>query len=230
VEVHRLRAVPLCLALAALLAAAAPLPATASTAPCAGVVVVAARGSGQPPGAGIELQLLARALDDRVGGVAVLPVRYPASPLGGALWDPDAFARGVRQGARQLVASTLREARRCPGSDLVWAGFSQGALAVRTAMAQVDRPLADAVVLLADPQRRPGDVVDRGPAAADAGGDEGLPVPRPWADRTTSWCAAGDPVCDPAAGNVLGGLLLHAQRYRSPALVGAAADAVAASL
>jgi hypothetical protein len=235
-----LAAVLVLVAVLALVTASPPAAAPAGAAErraCPDVLVLGARGSGQRAGAGPEVGRLAGRLGDvdRVGSVALIPVRYDASPFGGPLLDPLGFERAVRSGAGRLLAQTAREVRRCPAADLVWAGFSQGALVVRAAM---DRVEADevaavaAVVLLADPARMPGDVVDRGPAASSAGTGpaRGRAVPSAWAERTTSWCIAGDPVCDSGADRPLAGLLAHAQGYRDPAVLAPVVEAVVDSV
>jgi hypothetical protein len=83
------------------------------------VQVVFARGTDEPPGVGPEGQAFVDALRSRVGGrsVEVYPVAYPAS---------DRWATGV-DGIRDAGAHVVSTAGDCPQTEMVLAGYSQGA-------------------------------------------------------------------------------------------------------
>jgi cutinase len=197
---------------------------------CADVIVLGARGSGQPVGPGADVAAMTEALAAMIAPrtVSTEAVDYVASPIGVALADPQAFAAGVRAGAQALRGQTAALSTRCADAAIVWAGYSQGALVVRTAMEGIvpTRVDVDAVVLLADPDRAPDDPVNRGTAAGGAPGRE-RPVAPAWTSITWSWCLSGDPVCDDDADDLVAGLALHGTGYRELGVVEVAAAEVA---
>ncbi|MGE2735832.1 cutinase family protein [Mycolicibacterium vaccae] len=109
------------LALAPIVVAGWPLaaPAWAQSAPCPDVEVVFARGTFEPPGIGATGQAFVDALRARTGprSVEVYPVNYPAS------LDFATAAMGVIDASNRVISTTAR----CPDTDVVVGGFSQGA-------------------------------------------------------------------------------------------------------
>ncbi|CAN5313091.1 cutinase Cut1 [soil metagenome] len=217
---------------------AAVEPAPAPITPCAPVIIVGARGSGQPVGAGAEVRDTAAQLTAIAGEgtVATEAVVYDASPIGVALFNPQAFAAGVAVAARALRAQTSALQQRCPDSRIVWMGFSQGALVVRDAMADIPEPAqagVSAVVLMGDPDRAPGDPANRGtipPTTGAPPGSRQRPLPPAWTPVSTTWCLQGDPFCDADAGDLGEGLALHAVGYREQGLTQQAAVELAGLL
>lgn len=226
--------------------AVAPTPTPTPVAPppppaeCAPVVVLGARGSGQPPGVGAEVAEVVASLQTTGTPVTAEAVDYAASPIADALLAPELFVTSVLTGARALRVQTAALLERCPGARVVWAGYSQGALVVRAAIDNAPDPAAEGVggvVLLADPSRAPLDPVNRGSAPPEVGGPQSAdpsavagPVSAAWAPLTTSWCLAGDPFCDGSTTDTFGGILIHTQGYREQGITTQAAAEAATLL
>jgi cutinase len=94
----------------------------ASAAPCPDVEIVFARGTFEPPGAGVTGQAFVDALTARLGGrsIDVYPVNYPAS------LDFATAADGVVDSANKVRDT----AANCPNTKVVLGGYSQGAAVV----------------------------------------------------------------------------------------------------
>jgi cutinase len=93
----------------------------ASAAGCSAVEVVFARGTGQPAGVGREGQAFVSALKNKVGGVSVYAVNYPAS---------DDFIAGAAAGANDASAHIQGTMANCPNTKIVLGGYSQGAAVI----------------------------------------------------------------------------------------------------
>ncbi|MBF6333665.1 cutinase family protein [Nocardia transvalensis] len=175
-------------AVALLLAAGIPLTtAPAWAAPtCAGVDVVAARGTAEPGVLGAEVgDPLFDAIATRAPlSVTAHRVDYPADLL-----DPWSIPRGTAD----LVAHLIRQAGACPAQRFVLVGYSQGAVVVQASLG------SDATLLVPGLSRLPVDLAS-GIAAVVLFGDPlqraGADVPDRFRDRTRHFCAPGDPVCD----------------------------------
>lgn len=185
-------------ALAAISAWALCVPAlaapSASAQSCPDVEVVFARGTGEDPGVGPTGQAFVNSLRPRVGGrsFAVYPVHYPASDQ----WDT-----GV-EGIKDAGAHVVSMAGRCPNTQMVLGGYSQGAAVMGFVTspavpdgvdpATVPKPLqpevADhvaAVVLFGAPNGR----------AMDFLGEPALVIGPLYQAKTIQVCAAEDPIC-----------------------------------
>lgn len=170
--------------LAVLAAACAPPPAApgdaALAAPCARVLLVTARGSGDPPDSA-EVAAMEAGLRDRLGRRAVRAVElgdldddgvidpggYPAPAAAAAFgFDPDAdssagdllllggYNTGRRIGSAELARLLVGRAERCPRERIVLSGYSMGAHAVAVgtrALPGAVRDRVDAVALFGDP-------------------------------------------------------------------------------
>ncbi|MFO7163248.1 hypothetical protein MHAS_00213 [Mycolicibacterium hassiacum DSM 44199] len=120
------------------------------------------------------------------------------------------FMGSVDTGTAALGQQFQRFVERCPGSKVVLAGYSQGAMVVhRNLHALADNPNLAAVLLIADGDRRPDDpTVNIGTAASVPGRGKGVaqdwpilahapaPLPPAIGVRTISVCDLGDAVCD----------------------------------
>jgi cutinase len=93
----------------------------ASAAGCSAVEVVFARGTGQPAGVGREGQAFVSALKNKVRGVSVYAVNYPAS---------DDFIAGAAAGANDASAHIQGTVANCPNTKIVLGGYSQGAAVI----------------------------------------------------------------------------------------------------
>lgn len=179
------------LATVALSEAAAP---TAAAEPCPDVQVVFARGTGEPPGVGPTGQAFIDALRPRVGdrSFEVYPVNYPAI---------DVWNTGI-EGIRDAGAHVVSMAERCPKTDLVLGGFSQGAAVMgfvtsaevpagvdpATVPKPLDPDIAEhvaAVVLFGMPNVRASNFLGTPPVVIG-------PL---YEDKTVELCAVDDPVC-----------------------------------
>lgn len=215
---------------------------------CDDVIIVAARGSGQPAGSGgVQVEAFAsqlrQTLPDRA--VDVIPLEYPATPIGVGGDIAGSIAAGVAT-LTDLLEDGVGD---CPDAHVALVGYSQGALVLRQMMeepaaAAVASAAADAVVLLADPAR---DGADPGVSHVGDALDavDGLvsprPVPATWPLPVVSVCARGDLFCAASFTDGLAALGAaqepgseppdtHASAYLQPDLATAAATAAVAAL
>jgi S-adenosylmethionine-dependent methyltransferase len=198
---------------------------------CADVYLIGSRGSGQEPagrdayrGLGPEVyQFSARLAADLRSAdrsYAYLANPYPAvaiSPGGtnadGWMWNLAGLVTKLPVGAYDSsvsagVTGTLAVVRAviaiCPATDVLLAGYSQGAQVAGDAYQQltaVERTHVLGVFLLADPRRNAADrASDAGSAQVAEGGRAELsarpafPATRP--QRVLSYCRDGDPACE----------------------------------
>lgn len=145
-----------------------------SSGDCADVLLLVARGTGEPGTLGFIVgDPLFAALQDQVGERAsASPVDYPASAD---------FSGGVRQGAADVVDQLTAQVEECPDQQFALAGYSQGAMVMVQALNDLPDDAAErvaAVVLFGNPVRALGT------------GD--------FADRTLDICANGDTICGSA--------------------------------
>ena len=157
---------------------------------CSDVMVVFARGTGEPPGVGRVGQALVDALRPQLGGrtLGVYGVNYPAS------YD---FVLAT-DGAADAVNFITNTARTCPDTRIVLGGFSQGA-AVVDMLAGVP-PLGNRIGAIGP--RLPSDVAGNVAAVAVFGNPAtkfGNPITSAplFAGRAIDLCRDGDPICSP---------------------------------
>ncbi|KGM14008.1 cutinase family protein [Cellulomonas bogoriensis] len=163
------------------LPAAAPL----SAGSCPDVQVVFARGTGERAGLGIIGRPFARALADELPGMTVTShaVDYAAA----------ASQRSAGPGATAMTDHVTAMAARCPGTQFVLGGYSQGATVTSIALGiragtttgrAIPDELSDrvaAVVVFGNPLGM------RGQTIASAS--------RTYADRAKDYCNSGDSIC-----------------------------------
>jgi cutinase len=146
---------------------------------CADVLLLAARGTGEPGTLGVVVgDPLRRALHERVGSASAAPVDYPAATI---------TLNGILRGAENVVDELTRQAEACPDQQFALAGYSQGAMVILTSLNDLPPDLADrvaAVVLFGNPLRARGT------------GE--------FVDRTMDICATGDEICHGGPGNGTG--------------------------
>lgn len=177
--------------LAASAVAGAPF---ASAAPCPDVEVTFARATTEPPGIGSVGQAFVDSLRSQVGGksVGVYAVDYPAS---------EDFVPSASAGAANASAHVQDMAANCPATRLVLGGYSQGAIVIN---------LITAIPVSVGgftPAPMPPEVADHVAAVAVFGNPAGRYVGVPltaispvYGAKAIDLCAAGDPICSPAAG------------------------------
>ncbi|AQA06122.1 cutinase [Mycobacterium sp. MS1601] len=140
------------------------------------------------------------------------PVIYPAAevPLDGGILDWAGFIGSVDQGTGALAAQYANFVAQCPGSKVVLAGYSQGAMVVHRNLQALDAsPNLSAALLIADGDRRPDNpTLNMGTASLVPGKRLGVaqdwpilahapgPLPATVGSRTISVCDFGDAVCD----------------------------------
>ena len=208
---------------------------------CPDVAMIAARGSGQADGAGSQLEGTFAALRAALPGVTMelLPVPYPALGAENALLSPAAFAASIDQGVRAMRRQARELADQCPATDLVLAGFSQGAMVTHAALRDpATARRAEAALLMADGFRTRVDRVAYlpiGPARARgvvvANARSAAPGPLRMPAKAVGACLAGDVVCDWSAdADLAAGLRLHSTGYLDPRVQQAAAAAIAVRL
>lgn len=169
--------------------------------PCPDIAVAFARGTGEPPGLGgvgnaFVDSLRAQAFPRTVGSHGVI---YPAS---GDFSGGPAFTMNIADGIRDGAGHVQGVIAACPNTQVVLAGFSQGAVVMAFitsgtvptgvpptfAGPPMPPPVADhvaAVVLFGKPSGQP--MVKYGAPLAAVGG--------PYVAKTMEFCAPGDPVC-----------------------------------
>jgi cutinase len=159
----------------------------ASAAGCSPVEVVFARGTGQPAGVGREGQAFVSALKNKVRGVSVYAVDYPAS---------DDFISGTAAGANDASAHVQGTVANCPNTKIVLGGYSQGA-AVIDAITTAGNPTLGFDNIL------PPEVADH-VAAVAVFGNPSNKVGRPltslsplYGEKAIDLCNGADPVCSP---------------------------------
>jgi len=181
---------------AALLAAAAlvvtsSIASSSSAQQCADVEVVFARGSGELPGLGIVGGPVVNQVRAKLAGrtVASYAVNYAA----------DVAQLSAGAGATDVTNHIVAVAARCPETEFVLGGYSQGASVMDIALG-VPNFLGAGKAIPAELQPRIKAVVLFGNPLALTGGK--VTNNRTWGSRTKEFCNLGDPVC--AAGfNVL---------------------------
>ncbi|MFN6545967.1 cutinase family protein [Mycolicibacterium nivoides] len=139
-------------------------------------------------------------------------VVYPAAPVpaDGDLLGWGGFMSSVDAGVAALANQYAAFTQQCPASEVVLAGYSQGAMVVHRNLAALSTsPNLAAALLVADGDRLPADpTVNLGTATALPGTGKGVaqdwpilahapaPLPVSVGSRTISVCDRGDAVCD----------------------------------
>ncbi|MBP2454023.1 cutinase family protein [Mycolicibacterium lutetiense] len=139
-------------------------------------------------------------------------VAYPAAPVpaDGDLLGWGGFMSSVDAGVAALANQYAGFTQRCPSSEVVLAGYSQGAMVVHRNLATLaESPNLTAALLVADGDRLPADpTVNLGTATMVSGTGKGVAqdwpllahAPAPLlpsvGSRTISVCDRGDAVCD----------------------------------
>jgi acetylxylan esterase len=204
--------------------AAGPASAVAAKTDCTPVRIIAARATGESPGAGV-IGSLARLVKGQLSApVTREALAYPATLAH--------YARSAAKGDKALAAGLARDAQRCPSQVFVLLGYSQGAQvvgdvlggggggALGTVTPGVPAALARkivAVIQMGDPRRMPGLAFDKGTAPGATG-----QYPRRqsqslagFAAKIRSYCDTGDPIC--ARGNNLQADFGYTDRYNRSA-------------
>ncbi|MBU9763641.1 cutinase family protein [Mycobacterium sp. TNTM28] len=139
-------------------------------------------------------------------------VVYPAAPVpeDGDVLGWAGFMSSVDAGVAALGNQYAAFTRQCPDTEVVLAGYSQGAMVVHRNLAALsDSPNLTAALLVADGDRLPSDpTVNLGTATAVRGAGKGVAqdwpilshapaaLPASVGSRTISVCDRGDAVCD----------------------------------
>jgi hypothetical protein len=207
-------------------ATAAPAMATASTASCAAVHIIAARGSTEAQGDGSMGALATLIQGDVNATVSQEAVVYPATL--------NNYASSVAQGDSAMAADIANAVSACPNEKLVLLGYSQGGQIVGDVLAgggggpklgpeTAPIPAAQAAQVVAaiqfgDPRHQPNlEPTDLG---TDPGAQGIFPVQAgqsraAFTGILRSWCDTGDPFC--AGGNNLSAHLDYPQKYDTAA-------------
>jgi Cutinase len=181
-------------------------PVTPAGGACPDTSIIGARGSGQSGygdqvGGVVEAAMTSLATLGR--SVTADALDYPAISItdsfGLALFNGD-YERSVEAGVEALEASLSDIATRCPATEVVLVGYSQGSQVIKLALQGVDPRLRiGGVILLADPMRDPTQrgIVRLGNPAVDRDGTFGaLAVPERMRPVTIDVCADGDGICE----------------------------------
>ena len=190
-----------------------------SAAACPTLKFFGVRGSGetanQDNGYGPTVWSLKNDLGALVDGLSATAIPYPAIPVlsGGINYEVD-YNESVSVGVLHLLTSFYAFKAKCPQTDVVFGGYSQGADVVL----QTFRDLSSAdqarvfVVTLGDPHFNPKQTwIDEGnfnprlqAILVHFWGDPPHSFPRSDAGHVQSWCSQGDPICNYHAGDGLG--------------------------
>lgn len=197
-------------AVTAITGAVAVSSAPAAAAPgCPSTEVVFARGTAEAGAPlGVTGLSFSEALKNRLPGktVRTTAVNYPASSN---FSDRTAFVRNVVRGIDDAQAKIESIARRCPNTDIVLGGYSQGAVVAGYAVAdRIDIPARYAQYRSQAPTPMPAAVAKHvsavvlfAPPSNRWIRDVGAPPMRVGAAyraKTVSYCIPGDTVCDGA--------------------------------
>lgn len=205
-------------AIALVLALIVPSPVVRGT--CVDSVVIGARGSGQPAGFGDQVapvvEAIAMALSATGRTVDTMPLDYPALSLadsfGLALFTGE-YEGSVLAGADALLGAMAATALRCPSTEFVLVGYSQGAQVIKSALADsVPSSRIAGVVLLADPTRdhlQPGVARLGDPTRERPGAFGAVSLPDHLRAVSVDVCAPGDGVCERGRDS----LLAHTRGY-----------------
>lgn len=190
---------------------------------CPDVHWIGAAGSGERTGAttadGGMGRVVAKSYRDFAGMVqqsgrtiTAEAVEYPATavPEDGGIGDWADFMGSVDTGTAALAEQYHNFVLACPTTQMVLAGYSQGAMVVHRNLHMLDpNPQLAAALLIADGDRRPEDpTINLGSVVAVPGAGKGVaqdwpilahapaPLPVTMGSRTISVCNIGDAVCD----------------------------------
>jgi cutinase len=196
---------------------------------CADVIVLGLRGSDQAMdrnhGSGQEILRSVRAMSVRLHRTSRATVRLEGIPYRAqSAANATIYQGNIDDGATRTRDRLAQLATRCPASRIALVGFSQGAQAVHQLV--TGPPVAGSarivlVAMIADPRRNPDDPIGSWTYGAKVRGSgklgPGPLVPRALRDRTLSFCATGDEICNWPAGGYTGPLSdTHRHFYETP--------------
>ncbi|MFN8172490.1 MAG: cutinase family protein [Candidatus Nanopelagicales bacterium] len=238
----------------AAVSAIVPAPTAGAAPACAPVLVLGARGSGEPQsgsasdagsGLGQKTYDAAVLLRQRIPGASVESVQYPAASMAVLAADTSAYFGGLEQGVSWTRERIARSGTECPGQRIVLMGYSQGAMVmhrvVQDLVAAGDTAALsriDGAVLMGDGDRDASDGIRAwGSARKGTGlarqfpslsGARSTALPRSVARRVQSVCDRGDTVCDAtgASGPARTPGDVHTRHYTATKPVRGAVDVV----
>lgn len=161
-------------------------PTASAAAKCSDIEVIFARGTDEPPGIGVVGTALVDALRPMVKGrsIGTYAVKYPAS------WDFLQVAAGATDASRRAQYTAVK----CPKTDIVLGGYSQGA-------AVIDVVATSPIAGLGYTAPLPAAVAPR-IKAVTVFGNPGARIGQPltqmspvFGSRTADLCNTNDPVC-----------------------------------
>ncbi|WP_203830022.1 cutinase family protein [Actinoplanes palleronii] len=208
-------------ALAAAMLAVPAAPARAEAPGCGDALFVGAAGSGEADkgqpgydksGMGAEVTAVYRAVKAKATGrgVTAYPLPYRAAPVATMFYPGiGTFMKSLIDGERELNTLLFDRLRQCPDERVILAGFSQGAMVIHRSMQILGSRVTDridAIVLIGDGDRVPGDDGQQLGSAGSRAKGVGLWYPRfslsnghtfgAIGGRVLSLCNSLDIVCD----------------------------------
>ncbi|KAF2458666.1 Acetylxylan esterase At 0.90 angstrom resolution [Lineolata rhizophorae] len=171
---------------------------------CPPVHVFGARETTVPPGMGSAGQVVNSIVQAHPGATSEA-INYPAA-------GDNAYGSSVQQGTQAVADQVNSFAQRCPDTELVLVGYSQGAQIMDNAICGGGDPgqgwtntdvlitgsVADqvkAVILMGDPRHTPGLPYNVGTSNAPGFDPRPSGFVCPAADKIQSYCDAADPYC-----------------------------------
>lgn len=191
---------------------------SASTA-CSDIIVLGARGSGGSQSGsnadnytgvseqvyGLYSKINARVLKNNKT-IQLEAVEYPALPVESLLVSVSEFEKSIRQGADDIVNKTKLFQQKCPSTDIILIGYSQGAMAVHVSENSLPKNVK-ALVLISDGFRTKSDkakVLGKASKRSNGLAVGRIDGPRrlDGSPKAIHVCVKGDIVCDSTAGFV----------------------------
>ena len=194
--------------------------ASAAVAPCSNLLVIGARGSGEPytnvqHGLGLPNFVAFQQIQRLVPTATVYGLPYQAVALDSLENWTNGYWDSVSTGTAMLLGVIQEEISDCPNQRIALLGYSQGAQVVGDILPQLGvnanlRAHIATVTLFGDPRFNPTSPVDRGSYSTRLQGiepaqavDSARVVSSTWFPAMRSYCAVNDFICNWSISNVL---------------------------
>jgi hypothetical protein len=198
-----------------------PTPTPTTSGHCPSLMFFGVRGSGETAkdggGYGSTVQGFELTLAALEPGLSAKPIGYPAIPVGYAWQDyGGAYKNSVAAGENVLQTALIVFWHKCPKTDVMLAGYSQGAQVaadVADTLRSPQRARIAAVALFGDPRFNPQQNKVDVPATGYSSRLSGIyqwqdkrmrNVPADLVPRVHSYCLKGDVICNYRKGNLAG--------------------------
>jgi hypothetical protein len=192
---------------------------SASASTCSKLLVIGARGSGEPytniqHGLGTPNFVAWQQIQKRVPSANVYGLPYPATPLNSLENLTNGYWNSVSTGTVMLLTIIQQQVTTCPSQRISLLGYSQGAQVVADILPQIAvnanlRAHIATVTLFGDPRFNPSSPIDRGSYSSRLQGlepamgvDSARIVSSTWFPAMRSYCVTGDFICNWSLSNL----------------------------